>query len=609
MRRQLATLGISLALMAALPMTAATATPPAAHRVIVALWGDDTNPGTTTRPFRTIERAQREARTGRPLVIDLRGGTYRLSATLKPASSATYEAFGYGTPRQEEVVLSGGRVITGWTETPSGIWEAPAGGIQTRQLYVDGRRAPRAPLGAGLPGEVTATDTGYVLASPVPAGWSRPADIEFAYTFPFWVDARCGVDSIRRAHGKTVITMDQPCWSLARKLYGADGEPLPAPTAIDNSPSFLTKPGAWYLDSRRDKLLYHPLPGEDVRKAEVVAPVLQTLVEGDAHTHDVAFRGLTFADATWLAPSEPAGFVSAWSNYQRPGVDGWLTVPGNVAFRGSRRIMLSGNTFRRLGGQALELSRGVRDAVVEANLFTDVSDGGVVLGAVLPDRTGISRNVVLRRNRVHRTGVEYRGASGIWLVTGDDTTIEHNQVDNVPYTGILVGPPGEDGGSSHRTRILANRVFATNQVIEDGGGIYLRGKQGDGYADGALVRGNVVTDAGTHNFDLGIYTDDTSEYVTVDRNVVHGYPGSIGGCANPYLRDLRFRGNFWDDHVPEGIARRAYPGTWPTAAADDCGDPQHLTFEHNRLLSPDRPALECARIPACARIAAAAGPI
>ncbi|MEU4393824.1 hypothetical protein [Kribbella sp. NPDC023855] len=45
------------------------------------------------------------------------------------------------------------------------------------------------------------------------------------------------------------------------------------------------------------------------------------------------------------------------------------------------------------------------------------------------------------------------------------------------------------------------------------------------------MRGNVVTDGAGKYFVLGIYTDDTIEYVTIDRNVVHGYQGSIG-CAN-----------------------------------------------------------------------------
>ena len=113
--------------------------------------GSDRNPGTKARPFRTLDRARDAARrVRRPLhgdvVVRLRGGTYRLThpLTLRAADSGgngydvVYEAAPGAHP-----LISGGRRITGWTlfDRARGIYRARAGGLSTRQLYVDGRRA------------------------------------------------------------------------------------------------------------------------------------------------------------------------------------------------------------------------------------------------------------------------------------------------------------------------------------------------------------------------------------------------------------------------------------------------------------------------------------
>ena len=58
------------------------------------------------------------------VVVNLRGGTYVLSEPLRFSAaegdggsgghSVIYQAYGYGTPRQEVPVISGGRRVTGW---------------------------------------------------------------------------------------------------------------------------------------------------------------------------------------------------------------------------------------------------------------------------------------------------------------------------------------------------------------------------------------------------------------------------------------------------------------------------------------------------------------
>jgi hypothetical protein len=620
---------VALAVGPSLAAVPARAAPPQARQLYVAPWGDDAWSGTLDRPFATPERAQRAvraqtARVAADIVVNLRGGTYALAAPLRLSEQAgdsgrdghrvIYQAYGYGTAGQEAVTVSGGRTVTGWRPDPrqDGLWRADVGGLETRQLYVDGRRANRPT--AGIPGTLTLTGTGYTTTNAVPRKWRNPGDIEFVYRYSY-VEGRCGVADISGTPGQTTITMDQPCWDLARSLYGTDA--LASVHEAENSPSFLTRPGDWYLDRSRPghhELSYRPRPGEDMRGAGVVAPVLESLVTGTG-VHDLGFRGLTFAHATWLAPSGPAGFPAAWSMYLRP--EGLRTVPGAVAFHTAERVTFEGNRFTHLGGQGLELSKSSSYNVVSGNVFTDISDGGILMGVVPPDETGTDRGNRISDNWIHHIGVEYRAASGIWDTATQHTTIAHNQVNDVPYSGILTGPSEDLRGIMHGNHILDNRVFHTNRLLADGGGIYLRGEQGGSYADGAVIAGNAVTESDYGGeWGVGIYTDDSTNWVTVDRNAVYDYVAAIGGCSEEWgdrpVQNVRYRQNHWDDAVPEWVPRRHYPGAWvpadPENPEEGCGDPHKLQFAGNTLLDPANPGRACAADRTCAAIVANAGP-
>ncbi|WP_242886490.1 right-handed parallel beta-helix repeat-containing protein [Actinomadura litoris] len=604
---------------------------PGPDQLYVAPWGEDAGPGTAGKPFATLQRAQRAVRERTShmkadLVVNLRAGTYTLDAPLRMTEEAgdsgsgghrvIYQAAGYGTGRQEPVTVSGGRKITNWRPDPGlkGVWRAEVGSLDTRQLYVDGRRAARTAVRKRLPGNFKATKTGYETDSTVPQTWKSPQDMEVLYEYGY-AEGRCGIAGITGDAKHSTITMDEPCWSLAKELYGA--EAMAEVSGVENSPTFLREPGGWYLDRSRPghhALLYMPRENQDMRRADVVAPVLESLVNGAGSPgrplHDIGFRGLTFAHATWLAPSEPAGFASAWSMYMRP--DGLRTVPGNLAFHTAERIRFEGNRFVHLGGQALEISDNSSHNVVDGNVIADVSDGGVLLGVVPPAEKGVNRGNRITNNWIHHIGVDYRASSGIWDTATSETTLAHNQVDHVPYSGILSGPSDDLRGIMHRNRILNNRIFQTNLALPDGGGIYLRGEHGTSFADGALISGNAVNDSKRPDWNVGIYTDDSTNYVTVSRNATFDYAAAIGGCSEVWgsrpVQNVRYVGNFWDDAVPSWVARRTYPGAWPTAE-QECGDPNDLTFTDNTLLNPKNPAQACAANTACTAILNNAGPL
>jgi hypothetical protein len=84
--------------------------------------GDDQNPGTKNRPYRTISRAADQMRTGD--VCTVHNGTY--GETVRPKHSGTArQPIVFRTAVGETVRITGTDVITGWEPETPGIYQAP----------------------------------------------------------------------------------------------------------------------------------------------------------------------------------------------------------------------------------------------------------------------------------------------------------------------------------------------------------------------------------------------------------------------------------------------------------------------------------------------------
>ncbi|MFI5063044.1 MAG: right-handed parallel beta-helix repeat-containing protein [Streptosporangiales bacterium] len=581
----------------------ASATTPAALTVYVHPGGTGAGRGTRSSPYTSLAAARdalrpRLASLHGNAVVELEGGTYALARPFiltaadsgRPGHQVIYQAAPGAHP-----VLSGGIRVTGWRRQPGrhGIWAAsvPAW-LRTRQLYVDGQRAQVAQ--GPLPVKLTRTGSGYTASSDALDHWSDPAQIEFVYTSgpSNWTQARCRVAVI----SGTAITMDQPCWgnttlrpTPGTALYKSGfGQPLQAAPLATDAYQLLTRPGQWYLNDLTHRLYYIPRAGQRMTTATVIAPRLQTLVAGTGTparpVHDIEFKGITFSYATWLEPDTPDGFsdFQAGTYLTGPGayrLQGACDSPrstcpyaaypqmaGNVAFRYDRRLSFAGDTFEHLGAVGLALGDGSQQDLVAGSLFTDISGSGLDIGGVdQPQAQGgqlTSGNQVLD-NYFHGIAAEYLGGPAIFVPYAQYTTIAHNQIDDVPYSGIDVGWGGwlerwpYLGPLSNYSRgnvISGNLIFDEMKVLVDGGGIYINGIQGNSMANAGLIEGNVVLEQ--HNPSWAIYTDNGTQFMRLRDNVVydalyvplapHYLPGvspyfSFGGCGGG---PISFDGNY-----------------------------------------------------------------
>jgi hypothetical protein len=512
------------------------------------------------------------------LTVVLADGYYRLTSplTLDPTDSGTngHDVVWTADSRARPVIV-GSVQLTGWTPLAgSNIWvvQGPIG-IKTRQLFVDGARATRA--------------TGAVPSAATLAGWKDPSGafpptVEFVYKqgLGAWTEPRCPV----AAATAKAITMAQPCWNNSNQRGTNHVGPgtIGPPTRAENAYQLLDTPGEWYLDVGSSKFYYIPMPGQDLTAADVEAPVLEELVTGggtaSSPLHNVVFNGIQFSYATWMGASSPNGFSEVQANYLNQGAAPtsgnaqfiWYQTPANVSLTYDRNIRFTGDAFVHLGAAGLGLGNGSQDIVIKGCVVTDTSGSGIQIGNVdMPQATGADQTVgiTIEDNYVFSTPAEYHGGIGIDVGYAANVLIEHNQLNDLPYSGISIGWGGwpDKAGSpgianfTHDNMISNNLIFNFVQFLADGAAIYSNGQTGSSFATGEHITGNVMHDMGG-GFHV-VNTDNGTDWMTVTGNAIWnpGPSNSWGYCHQDYyageggtLDNESVTGNYWDNRTGNG---------------------------------------------------------
>ncbi|MBD2844085.1 Ig-like domain-containing protein [Paenibacillus sp. IB182496] len=500
--------------------------------------GDDANPGTLAEPLRTLQQARDTVRTINgdmtgDIVVYLRGGLHRQTETLAfdERDSGTNDYWiRYLAYSEEEPVIDGGRTITDWTvhDAARGIYKASAGAdIETRQLYVNGIRGVRARSADDPLTDPVKTESGYITDDPELAGWGNVGDLEFVYHTE-WVNPRSGVDTIVADDGQAVITMRQPGWDYVTVRSGIE-----VPWYIENAYELLDEPGEWYLDRSTDTFYYMPRPGENMATAEVIAPVVEDLVTIRGTTlatpaDGIHFEGLTFAYTTWLRPSSDLGHADAQNNLLRYGVD--KLPAGAITVEKARHIRFERNTFAKLGIAGIKMVNGVQESQIIGNRFYDLSGSAINVGETTKhddeianpsDPRKLLKHMTITNNYIHDIGVDYRSSAAIGLGFVSGAEVSHNEIFNVPYTGITAGYGlGYVKSSALRdVRIHGNFIHdLLGDVIYDGGAIYTVGGTGGTAANPNTITENYIRNQ-MNRYGV-IYNDEGSTFWTSARNVI-----------------------------------------------------------------------------------------
>ncbi len=534
-----------------------------------------------------------------PLLMRSEDSGTETSPTIIEAAPGEQPALSGGVPITGWKKVS--VTVPGLAKTAQGnVWVAAAptfGGrmLEFRQLWVNNRTAIRARepngdaldrliawdktnqeawISAGSAGILAGELSGGKLAGKMPA---LPGQIEMIID-QVWEIAVLRVQSLRLDGNRVCLTFQQPESKLEFE------HPWPpvivntnyqAPFFLANAIEFLDQPGEWFEDVSAGKVYYWPRPGEDLTQASVIAPALETLVQVtgslDRPVANVHFKGVTFEYATWLRPSEAgdvplqAGmyFLDAYrlkpkGTAYHPGLDNqaWIgRPPAGVSVKDANHVEFERCRFEHMAAAGLDFQSGTHDDLIQGCVFRDLGGNGIQMGKFsdagvethVPynpkDERVICTHEKIFDNLVTDCGTEDWGSVGICVGYGREIAIEHNEVCDLPYTGISVGWGWNKAANCMRDNVVhANHIHQVATRLGDTGGIYTLSAQ----------PGTVISENSVHNIKLSayvpdpdhwfyLYLDEGSSFITVRDN----------WCpSEKFMKNANGPGNHWENNGP-----------------------------------------------------------
>lgn len=501
--------------------------------------GDDAAKGTDiAKPFASIEKARtavldlkQEGVLDKPVVVYLREGVYPIQKPLvftEEDSGTKNSPITYSAYPGENVVVSGGKNISGWKKYRDGIWMAKIpevwqGQWTFRQLYVNGTLRQR----ARIPNKGFLRVKGFPDGGPevhyhtdcqrfefadgdLDSRWTNLGDVE-VIVYHFWTDSHLPIQSIDTT--RNIVTFRHK----AGKVFTDDFSENGARYIVENVWEGLDSPGEWYLNKKTGVLYYYPLPGEDLSQVEVIAPFAPEFMRLEGrplerkYVSHLRFQGISFMYTNWDLP--PGNSNDG---------QGSSSVPASITLEGAQYCVFENCRVQNIGTFAFDLINGCHNNQILHCELSNLAAGGIRLnGGSKADhpllRTG---NNTIADNRLHHYGEVFPSAVGILLMHTYKNEVAHNEIHHGSYTGISVGWEwGYQRSVSTHNVIAYNHIHHIGQkgLLSDMGGIYTLG-----VSPGTVIRNNLIHDVSANHYGgWGIYNDEGSTHILIENNIVY----------------------------------------------------------------------------------------
>ncbi len=508
---------------------------PGADDIFVATDGNDSNPGTQDSPLASFAAAKEKAKSvagSEAVTVWFRGGTYYLDETVvfdeTDRNNAVYSAY-----PDEEVVISGGKQITGWQTTEiNGVtaWVADVPqGEDFMALY-------------GKDGHLPTTfypENSYFIGEPV----SDPTSVGGDSTMSFYQLDKENMPEFISDDEVYIRILNSPWTEQINKIMSVDfesgiiridvGEKTMSYSGngfryrFENIKSMLKNPGQWYLDIAESKVYYVPQDGESIDGFSLTYGYLSALMTANK-TDNISFRNIVFSDTRRDRTPRKIG-------------QGCNGLYPSISFEESNGIIFDGCTVRNIGFNGIYFGLFCRDCAVKSCRFDSVGGTACSVSHSFKKKDiefpeNMTGNFTFTNNLVEHFSRVYQSGEGLLIGHCDGAEVSYNTIHDGYYTGISCGWVwGLAESPTNNIKVSHNLIYDIGQLaLSDMGGIYTLGKQ-----PGSSLTYNVIHNVSHCDFPHsgyyfdsesgyggnGIFLDEGSSYLEINHNLIYDTTG------------------------------------------------------------------------------------
>lgn len=524
-----------------------------------------------------------------PVNVLIASGIYELDEPLQLTSEQNKKTDGLITFRSNgkgDVMLSGGKHITEWTETEPNHWVARLPEVKNgqwffRQLFSGHKRLLRARTpnngflrtkgslsirNGGIIGNVEhekeakhwLSRCGFAYQGDDIRYWDDWMNAEIL-TFHSW---ECSWQSILSIDTlKKEVYFTSPC----RYPVGNFGQNMRY--RIENIREALDEPGEWFLDRKSGELHLLTAEGEQPEKMNIYAPKLEQIVVCEGTNKEpvanIRFENIDFQYTSYrmglydIAPDWPAEIqkgIPYFPSDIRPGFTGAQAAPtagASLNLKYADQISFEQCGMRHLGAIGISIANGCRAVQLNGCEVSDTGAGGIYIGfdVRLVKDAGIPQSEAPRENVVSNCLISNLGhvhpaAVGVWMAQTSDNKITNNEISYISYSGVSMGWTwGFDPNYTKNNYIGHNYIHHVAQILGDAAGIYSLGDCSGSVYDSNYID-QIYKGEGVYGVVDAMGFDECSSKITIQNNVIGKISGKVASFGRLSSAELQT----WDNN-------------------------------------------------------------